>query len=261
MKKLIASLLMVFCQFSLWGVGTETIFVLATPIEAEKTDLLKESPFFHSKEETLLFQNLGISTCHRWVQKLQNRDFLIHLFSGEDLRKSFAALKSKIDQNDESAIQLNQLYKEALSLDLGQKDLFADVKELTNMLQLDIEKEDGFFTKEYCFIYPILPSKKDQLQKMFQDKSEYWSQQVQDTYRHRGISKQQLWIQEGENASFLVIFQEITGPVTEARRKYLNSKEEQFSKDRSKEFSDITGLSYEELLPKLESLFDAEILN
>ncbi len=43
--------------------------------------------------------------------------------------------------------------------------------------------------------------------------------------------------------------------------KYLNSKEEEFNKNRSMEFSDVTGLSYEELLPKLESLFDTEILD
>jgi len=96
---------------------------------------------------------------------------------------------------------------------------------------------------------------------MYQIKSEYWSQQVQDIYRYRGISKQQLWIQEVGSTSFLVIYQEITGPVTEARKKYLNSKEEEFSKNRSLEFSDVTGLSYEELLPKLESLFESEILD
>jgi hypothetical protein len=96
---------------------------------------------------------------------------------------------------------------------------------------------------------------------MFQDKSTYWSQPYQDLYRHRGISKQQLWIQKEGKHSFLVIYQEITGPVTEARKKYRNSKKEKFSKARSMEFSDVTGLSFEELLPKLESLFDSEILD
>ncbi|MBS0653515.1 MAG: hypothetical protein JSR39_08355 [Verrucomicrobia bacterium] len=117
------------------------------------------------------------------------------------------------------------------------------------------------FTKEYCFIYPILQDKKEKLRRMFQEESEYWSEQVQEIYRYRGISKQQMWIQEEGDASFLVIYQEITGPVAEARKKYLSSKQDQFAKKRAMEFSEVTGLSYEELLPKLESLFDDEVLD
>jgi hypothetical protein len=263
MKKMVVLFTLIFCQIFLWGnaMSGQTMFVFVAPVEYEKTNLLRESPFLNSKEHALFFQNLGISTYCHWVQKIQDRAFLMHLCKGDDVMKSFELLKSKIQLNDETAIQINRLYLETLDIDLRQKDFFADVRELTPMLQVDVEKEDGYFTKEYCFIYPILPFKEEKLQKMFQEKSEYWNQQAQDIYRHRGISKQQLWIQETENASFLVIYQEITGPVTEARKKYLHSKEEQFSKNRSMEFSEVTGLSYEELLPKLESLFDSEILD
>ncbi len=252
-----------FCHLFLLGNGMscQTMFVFASPIGHEKTNLLKDSQFFNGKEYAIFFKNLGIYTNCHWIQKIQDHDFLIHLLKGDDLLKSFELLKNKIKQNDGTAIRINQLYREALGVDLEQMDFFAEVKELTPMLQVDIAKEDGDLTKEYCFIYPIQPSKEEKLHKMYQTKSEYWGQQVQDIYRYRGISKQQLWIQAGEDTSFLVIYQEITDPVTEARKKYLNSKEEEFSKNRSMEFSEVTGLSYEELLPKLESLFDTEILD
>lgn len=263
MKKIVVLLFLAFCQFSLWGdqMSCPTLFVFAGPIEHQRTNFLKESQVLNSKEQALFFQDIGISTYCHWIQKIQDRDFLIHLLKGDDLMKSFELLKNKISQKDETAIQITQFYREALGVNLQGKDFFAGMKELTPMLHIDIPKEEGVFTKEYCFIYPILPSKEEKLQKMFQSKSEYWSEQVQDIYRHRGISKQQLWIQEEESSSFLVIYQEITGPVAEAREKYLNSKEEEFNKNRAMEFSDITGLSYEELLPKLESLFDSEVLD
>ncbi len=203
MKKIVI-LFFTFCQFSLWAneMSCQTIFVFATPVEQEKTNLLKESPFINSKEEALFFQNLGISTYCRWFQYIQERDFLMHLLKGDDLMQSFELLKNKIKQNDEAAVHVNQLYCNALGFNLEEKDFFADVQELTPMLQVDIAREEGYFTKEYCFIYPILPFKEEKLQKMFQEASEYWSQQVQDIYRHRGISKQQLWIQEGEQSLF-----------------------------------------------------------
>lgn len=260
MKKIAILFFLIFCPF-LRANDCSQMLVFATPLEQEKAHILRESVSRNSNGHALFFQDLGVTAYSHWIQKMQGHDFLIHFLKGDNLVKSFELLKNKIEQNDETALQINQFCLETLGIDWAQKNFFANVTELTPMLQVDIEKGDGSFTKEYCFIYPILPDKEDKLQRMFQTESDYWSEQVQDVYRYRGISKQQLWIQEDDRASFLVIYQEITGPVTEARKKYLNSKDEEFSKSRSLEFSEVTGLSYEELLPKLESLVDCEVLD
>jgi hypothetical protein len=260
MKKVIVLLLSIVCQFSLWGAEPVQMFVFATPIEDGKRELIKGSEIFNSQEESLFFQGIGISVYNRWIQNLQGQDFVVHLLKGVDLDRSFELLQSKIQQSDPIAGRINEFYNVVLGLDPSDPGFALDVKDLTSLLQVDMEREE-FFTKEYCFIYPIRQDKKDMLLRMFGKESEYWSEQVKEIYRYRGISKQQLWIQEEGDASFLVIYQEITGPVTEARKKYLNSKQDEFAKKRAMEFSEVTGLNYEDLLPKLESLFDAEVLD
>src|SRR4051812_26658842 len=112
MKRMVILLLLTVCQLSLWGdeMSCQTMFVFVSPIEEEKTNLLKESQFLNSEEQALFFQSLGISTYCRWIQKIQDHDFLMHLLKGDDLMNSFAFLKNKIEQNDEAAIHLNQIY-------------------------------------------------------------------------------------------------------------------------------------------------------
>lgn len=225
MKAVALLLSTAFCQVALWS----DPLVFATPVESDKAELLL--PLIETGEGILSFEQMGI---YRWVQKIQNRDFLLYLLKGDDVEKSLELLKS------------NSLVKNI------------ELRELTPLMNVEIENEEGEAKKEYCFIYPILPSKIKKLEKMYQEPSEYFSEQIQNIYRYRGISKMQMWIQE---ESFLVIYQEITGSVKEARKKYLTSKEEDLSKTRALEFSDITGLCYEELLPQLTSLFDLEILD
>ncbi|MBS0607382.1 MAG: hypothetical protein JSR57_10575 [Verrucomicrobia bacterium] len=258
MKKVIVLLLSIVCHLSVWGAEPVQMFVFATPIEKGKRELVKGSDIFNSQEEALFFQSIGISVYNRWIQNLQDQDFVIHLLKGNDLDRSFELLQSKIHQNDPIASRINEFYNVVLRLDPSDPGFALDVKDLTRLLQVEME---GVFTKEYCFIYPILKDKKEMLRRMFQEESEYWSEQVQEIYRYRGISKQKLWVQEERDASFLVIYQEISGSVADARKKYLNSKQDEFAKKRAMEFSEVTGLSYEDLLPKLESLFDAEILD
>lgn len=233
--------------------------VLMTPIKAGKTHLLKE-PQFLIDEECLFFTEVGISMYHRWIQKIRDEDFLIHLIKGEDIGNSFKIIREKINQSDHAATQLQQLYKEALGIDLGEEDFIPSIYELTEMLDVEIENNNSYI-KEYCFIYPIIPSKKEKLLQMYQDKDTYFNSQIQNIYRFRGISKIQFWIQESSERPYIMIYQEITGPVSDARDKYLDSKEDELSTRIAREFSDITGLSYEELLPTLESLVDFEVLN
>ncbi len=262
MKKLAVLFSLIFCYFSLSAYAESQTLVFATPIEAGKTNQLKKAVLRQGKEQALLFQNLGIATYDRWIQQLQGQDFLIHLVKGEDLVKSFELLKGKIKQEDRTARSLNQLYLETLGVDLEEKNFFAAINALSPMLQVDMEGEEDTLIKEYCFIYPLLPQKKDVVLKMYHEAfDKWWNPQVHEIYRQRGISKQQLWIQDNGDASFLVIYQEITGSVREARKKYLSSKEEELSKSRAMKYSEITGLSYEDLLPKLESLSDSEILD
>ena len=147
-----------------------------------------------------------------------------------------------------------------LVLDLAEENSIPISQTLTEMLDMQIKNPYPRSFKEYCFIYPILSSKKEKLLDMFRYKSNYFSQEIQDVYRYRGISKTQLWIQETAEAPYLLIYQQISGPVLHARKKYLQSKSDEFSRARAEEFSEITGLTYEELLPALESLFDGEVL-
>ncbi len=116
-------------------------------------------------------------------------------------------------------------------------------------------------SKEYCFVYPVLPSKKEKLLELYEDKAIYSSKPIQNIYRFRGIDKTQLWLQESSENIFVIVYQEIIGSVAIARDKYLNSKEDALSKYLADLYSEITGLPYEKLLPSLESLDDAEVLN
>ena len=239
--------------------GTRKL-VFTTPIPAGKTNLLKEFPFT-AEEEHLFFSQLGITKYRRWIQKIHDEEFLIHLVEGTDPAHSFKLLREKIIQNDPAALKLQHYYKDSLEMDIGRKAFFPNYFELTSLLSIDIENKGDSPVKEYCFIYPLIPSKLHKLLKMYREKAVYHSEEIQEILRFRGISKNQLWVQESGERSFIVIYQEITGPVVDARNKYLSTKEDAHSNYIAKEFSDITGLSYEDLLPKLESLFDSEILN
>ncbi len=253
MKKTLILFLMLCCYCAL---NADQMFVFMTPILPGKTTVLKESAFLNSDEEAAYFNNIGIVQYHRWIQKIHNENFLIHLLKGPDLKTSLKRMQARTSQQ---ALQLHQLYLDALGLDFEQENAIPFTYELTDMLTVEMENDTPSLHKEYCFIYPILPIKKDTLLLMFQNRAEYFNQQAQDIYRYRGISRQQLWIQDNPTMPYLLIYQEIAD-VIRAREKYLNSKADAFSKRKSQEFSNATGLSFEELLPQLESLFDGEIL-
>lgn len=240
--------------------NNQTILVFMTPVKAGKTDELKKT-VFSSDEEVNFFSEIGISKYHRWIQKIRDNYFLIHQIEGTNPKRSFEILRKKITENHPIAISLHYLYKETLGIDLWKDDLIPNITELTGLLSAEVDNKNNSFLKEYCFIYPLIPSKKEKLLQMYTDTAVYHSKKIQDIYRFRGISKHQIWIQESAEKPYIVIYQEITGPVIEARDKYLNSKNDEFSSYIAREYSDMTGLSYEELLPTLESLYDFEILN
>lgn len=233
--------------------------IFATPIMNGKADLLTDFPC-SQVEESQLLSDIGISKYCRWVQNIRGEKLLIHLIEGENPSKSFEALREKTIQGDPTAIKFQNLYLEVLGKDLGKKEFLPKTVELTEMLSVDIENSHSF-TKEYCFVYPLISSKKDKLLYLFREKEIYDSEMFQNIRKFRGVAKQQLWIQESEDNSYIVMYQEIAGPVSDSRDKFLNSKEDSLSNFLAMEFSDISGLSYEELLPKLESLADAEVLN
>ncbi|MBA2727626.1 MAG: hypothetical protein H0U49_05575 [Parachlamydiaceae bacterium] len=246
----------------------QTISVFMTPILPGKAGLLRESAF-SIDDKAQFFSKLGISKYHRWIQNIYNEHFLIHLVKSKDINAAFNRLKEEISKNDNIAKELRKLYLECLEVDLLGPHFIPKTKELTKLISMGVENENGAMVKEYCFVYPILPPKKqkmidlyddEKLIKKYGDMLDDYKEQVNNIYRFRGVSKNQLWIQETGSRSFLVIYQEITGPVTDARDKYLNVRDNELAMFLAQEFSEITGLSFEELLPNLESLIDFEVL-
>jgi len=222
-------------------------FIFITPIKPGKVDLLKSL----TPKDNPLFSELKY---YLWIQKIQNQDFLIHLFKENDQKKILELLREKISQGDSTALKLEHIYKEALDIDLVQNNFIPKSYELTETLCVPVE-DPALPIKDFCIAYPILSSKKEKLLKMFQNKSEYYSQQVQDIWRSRGVLKMQFWIQELNNKLFLLMFQELSGDQTAPKKKFLESKEDDsFTTAREKEFAEITGLSYEELWPNLEEI-------
>jgi hypothetical protein len=234
-----------------------TLFFV-TPIIDGKENTLKEKLFCSA--EKVLFENLGIARYHRWIQSIKDSYFLVHQIEGEDLQGSFESLKEKISQGNCTAVALRNLYKDSLGIDIEKDNWIPQVNELTELMDMHIENLNGDIAKEYCFVYSILPSKKEKLLKLYEDKAFYNSESIQNIYRFRGVDKTQLWLQESSEGIFLVVYQKIIGSVATARDKYLNSKEDALSKHFADLYSEITGLSYEQLLPSLESLDEAEIL-
>ncbi|HEY4831028.1 MAG TPA: hypothetical protein VIH61_00490 [Waddliaceae bacterium] len=239
--------------------GKENTLVFVTPILDGKTNTLKEQ-LFYSDEEALL-RDLKVSKYHRWIQSINDTYFLVHQIEGENLQQSFDSLKEKISQGNSTAIGLQNLYKDSLGIDIEKDNWIPQLNELTEFMDMHIENLNGDSSKEYCFVYPVLFSKKEKLLKLYEDKAVYYSEPIQNIYRFRGIDKTQIWLQESFGNIFIVVYQEIIGSVAIARDKYLNSKEDALSKYLANLYSEITGLPYEQLLPSLESLDDAEILH
>lgn len=253
---------LVCCHLFLWEevlMGKENTLVFVTPILDGKTNALKEK-LFCSDEEALL-RDLEVSKYHRWIQTIKDSYFLVHQIEGENLQQSVESLKEKISQGHSTAIALQNLYKDSLGIDIERDNWIPQLNELTEFMEMHIENLTGDSSKEYCFVYPILPSKKEKLLTLYEDKAVYHSEAIQNIYRFRGIDKTQLWLQESFGNIFVVVYQEIIGSVAIARDKYLNSKEDALSKSIADVYSEATGLPYEQLLPSLESLDDAEILN
>lgn len=249
------------CHLFCWEevlMGKENRLVFVTSILDGKTGALKAKPFYD--EEEALFKDLEISKYHRWIQTINDRYFLVHQIEGKNLQQSFTSLKEKISQGNSTAIALQSLYKNALGIDIESDNWIPQLNELTEFMDMHIENLNGDSSKEYCFVYPILPSKKEKLLELYEDKAFYNSKPIQNIYRFRGIDKTQLWLQESSGNIFVIVYQEILGSVAIARDKYLNAKEDALSKHLADLYSEITGLPYEKLLPSLESLDDAEIL-
>ncbi|MBS0653516.1 MAG: hypothetical protein JSR39_08360 [Verrucomicrobia bacterium] len=134
MKKVVIFLLSIACQFSLLEADAVKMFVFATPIEDGKKEIVMGSDIFNSKEEAHFFQSIGISDCRRWVQSVQDQDFLIHLLKGADLDLSFELLQSRISKGDPIANRINAFYNDVLGLDPSDPGFALDVKDLTRML-------------------------------------------------------------------------------------------------------------------------------
>lgn len=251
-----------FCFHLLyWGenlMSKEHTLIFMSPILEGKTSILKEQ-IFSDAEENLL-KNLEISKYRRWIQSINDSNFLIHQFEGKNLKKSFEDLKEKISQEEPTALALQNLYQSVLGIDIQKDDWIPQINVLTEEINMNIEHSDETFAKEYCFVYPILPSKKGKLIELYKDNAVYASKRIQNIYRFRGINKTQLWLQESSGNTFIIVYQEIIGPAANARNKYLNSKEDALSRYIADIYSEVTGLPYEKLLPILESLDDAEIL-
>ena len=250
-----------FCCHFICGeeMSAQKNVVFMTPVIEGKTDKLKQT-IYDADQEANFFSEIGISKYRRWIQKIHDDFFLIHHVEGTNPVKSLEILSQKIIENDPIAIYLHSLYKEALGIDLLQENLIPQMVELTEVVCVDVEHDSGTLIKEYCFVYPLIPSKKEKLFQIYQDKAVYLSEQMQELRRFRGVSKQQMWIQESAEKPYIVVFQEITGSVNDARNKYLSAQNEELSSHIAREHSDITGLSFEELLPILESLDDNEVL-
>lgn len=250
----------IFCLFFCLGdlMGKENMLIFMTPIAEGKTATLKKNISLDDDES--LFADLSISKYSRWIQTINENDYLIHQLKGHNIEKSLEDLKTQIAQKNPSALALQALYKDTLGLDIKDNHWIPQRSEVTELMDMHMERSSEDSSKEYCFVYPVLPSKKKTLLGLYADKAVYNSTQIQNIYKFRGIDKIQQWLQESNGDLFLVVYQDIIGPVGDARNKYLDTKEESLSRYLADIYSEVTGLSYEKLLPTMESLDDAEVL-
>lgn len=263
MKKALVLLAIILCHVSIWA-DTQ---VFMTPIEQDKVEVLQNSKLFNSPEEQQLLKDVGLSKYYRWIQNIQNQNVLIHLVQGQDLSQSFDNIKDQIAAKNPTALKLQELYIKTLDCDLGKDNFLRNNHPITQMITF--EKEDPKNSKEYAFVYPLIPNKMEELRDLFQGPNKYPTKQDEEIARARGIAKMQIWMQNQGDKPYLVIYQEIQGPVSEAREKFrehikkidLSPENANIEAQRTKAFANVTGLSYEDLLPKLQSLQDKEVLN
>lgn len=197
---------------------------------------------------------VGIYDWKPWLQHYHGTDYFIHGIQGAPLHEIHQTFRRLILEGNPHACELHRYYLDVIGKDYSKEGMTPKLEKVFDWnFRLDPKRLLEHPPVEYGFMYRmILPQDqtKEIVEQVRQSVERNW-EKAQESSSLRGVVSQTTWLQYDEDELLMIIHQSITGALDASREAYLSLKDDPFTQERMDRFSQLTGLSYEEMVPEL----------
>lgn len=196
-----------------------------------------------------------------WIQQFANEDLHIMLLKSPepmDANSLHQRFRDCCERDNLYAKEVRNTYIEAQNMNFCQREAYADLTPVPSTSASFSEEElEGKTISEFAFAYPLLPGQKERVQaynqKVVEDPELY--AHFSKLRKKLGIVEKNMWIQSGFGRDFLVVQEKLIDPLDQVCDTYLKAtKERGIMEEYTQLYYEATGLTVEEMLPKLEAL-------
>jgi hypothetical protein len=225
------------------------------PITANPTDfvnILKSNAIqsvYFEKEKIEVKRALELNCWQIWIQEGPgNEHFCIQYIECQNPSELIKAVKEQTIVHNRYTTRLQHIFQTYLAADYSLKQ---PVFKIEMLLELPISTSHCSQTYHFCYMLPLLP---DQLE----EHREYCRAAMNENRKLTiaacqafGMVHLKKWIQISDNRNYVLYYQEMTQPHEKAREAFLTLKNNPKALQATQTLRNHTGLSFEELSPRV----------
>lgn len=199
------------------------------------------------------FKAIGLKGWRCWLQTIRNRPFFIHCLETPNFDYLFDALIEQIEMGHPKAVWIRDFYLESLGKDYTDITAKPILEPLFDMEIDTFDHSDPTIAEGY--IYPLIPNRASLHREFNRQLLGEYRVRVQDACYKQRITRLTHWLQKTPMQDFIITYRErkrTNHPVDTLKLANENTSYKWFSE----QLCDHSGLSLEELEPKLEYLTD-----
>lgn len=193
-----------------------------------------------SHDRDLLHKRLHVESWQQWIQE---EKLCIHCIHYEDPNKFFISFQNLLAQGNSYAQLLDKTFS------LAQLSFH-----LEKVLDLMIDPTPDTGGYDFCYALPLLPqhleNHRDYCRKAMHEKKE----QTIAVCKDFGMIFMKKWIQISQEGMYILYYQKMRSPLEKERKSFLALKDNPKALEATRSLREQTGLSFEELCPKVTCL-------
>lgn len=227
------------------------------PLIAEPSTLIEQlelshpqQQHFYSELDKIEFQQkLGLNCWQLWIQEGPgDQYFCIQYLECQNPIQLSEVFKNEWRNQNGYALWLNHLFQTYFSCYSHLMNLSLKIEQVLD-LPIHSHPIEGY---DFCYMLPLLPQKleehKEYCRLAMSDKKE----STIAACKAFGMIHLQKWIQETSSQYYVLYYQKMTQPSEKARQAFLALKDNPKALQATQTLREQTGLSFEELSPKVE---------
>lgn len=244
----ISSMLQLLCVDPI----VEDATVLAQTFEMV-CDMQQNEQHAYSESDKADFQrDLEINCWQIWIQKGPGENHYciqyIECLNPKKLMNAFA--DQKYHQNRFAA----WLYHQFQTFLPSEYSLRKSDLKINHVLHLSIDSHPDQKTVDFCYMLPLLPNQLEAHQAYCHEAMNEKREQTITACKAFGMAEIKKWIQESDDKNYVIYYQKMTQPIDQIREAFLSLKNHPNALKATQSLRDQTGLTFEELMPKVTCL-------